>query len=161
MADELSKIRKHFPQAANRLESLCSSGAVNSQLHAAAISVWALTQTWLTFLDGQRKQLVFDDGIYDSIVELAGQSPRCSIEDEAEAWMVHWAVAMSDAEIRLALECAVERIVEVGRSLGVPMTPGSDPHREVASNAEEAFRTLVQARNRHISLRADLTELSE
>lgn len=148
MADELSKIRTHFPQAANRLESLCSSGAVNSPLNAAAISVWALTQTWLTFLDGQQKQLAFDDGIYDSIVESAGQSPRGSIEVEAEAWMVHWAVAMSDPEIRLALECAVERIVEVGRSLGVPMTPGSDPHGEIVSNAEATFHSLVQARNR-------------
>lgn len=148
MADELSKIRTHFPQAASQLESLCSTGAVNSPLSDAAISVWALTQTWLTFLDGQQKQFAVDDGIYDSIVELAGQSPRCSIEDEAEAWMVHWAVAMSDPEIRLALECAVERIVTVGRSLGVSMTPGSDPHREVASNAEATFHSLVQARNR-------------
>lgn len=107
----LQRLTARYPEVANKLVSRVQRGGVISgEIDNVASNIWWLGQLWLTFLDGDSFGLTDDREIYDSITELAAKRPRCSIEEEAWAWMQMRAANMSKFEIKLGLDCAVKSV---------------------------------------------------
>jgi len=107
----LQRLKARYPDVASKLVSrVQSGGAISGEIDNVACNIWWLGQLWLTFLDGDDFGLTDDREIYDHITQLATQPPRCSIEDEAWAWMQMRAANMSKFEIKLGLDCAVESV---------------------------------------------------
>lgn len=113
-ADEsvwLQRLSGRYPEVASKLLSrVRSGGAISGEIDNVACNIWWLGQLWLTFLDGDDFGLTDDREIYDHVKALAAQSPRCSIEEEAWAWMQARAANMSKFEIKLGLDCAVKSV---------------------------------------------------
>ncbi len=128
------KLGTMYPNIAEQLKNLANNGHVLSgTLEESANRIYYLGQLWLVFLDGADFGLTRDREIYDNIREMAQKHPRCSIEDEADAWMSVVAVSMTTLEIRLALQCGVE---SVGYIL------------EANGNFDYTLSMLIERRNR-------------
>jgi len=107
----LQRLADRYPEVATKLiDRVRSGGVISGEIDDVACNIWWLGQLWLVFLDGDDFGLTHDREIYDHIRESAAKRPKCSMEDEASAWMHAYAADMSIFEIRLGLDCAVKSV---------------------------------------------------
>jgi len=131
---ELGKLGVLYPKIAEQLMTFAKNGhGLSGTLEETANRIFYLGQLWLVFLDGADFGLTRDRDIYNNIRDMAGKPPRCSIEEEAGAWMNVVAVSMTALEIKLALQCGVETV-------GIIL--------EINGNFDDTLSALIETRDR-------------